>query len=84
MSKTVLRIPLITDVYFKLPYGIKTLEDERVEEYYFRGDLFLKLKDMEEEIVIAPYNETLTEDYIEKDIAYMDEEDAPYEPTQEY
>ena len=77
MSKIVLCVPLVTDVYFKLPDGIKSLEDERVEEYTIRGDLFLKLKGIDEEIIIEPMCESMTEDYREEDIVYMEEEDAP-------
>ena len=85
MSKFVVMMEC-REYYFKLPDGIETLEDEKVEEYYVKyGDLHLKLKCNDEWFIIEP---TYTDDegyYNDKDTQYYDERDTPfYESEEEY
>jgi hypothetical protein len=70
MSKFV-AIPRCYDYYFKLPDGIETLEDKKVEMYIAKnGQLFLKLKGNDEQITIEPT-------YIE-DCAYFNRKGKEY------
>ena len=79
MSKNFLRVPLARNIYYKLPEGIKTLEDDRIEYYEFRYYLALKLKDNDEEIEIEPSSEYEEGSYYEKDkVEYLDKEDVPF------
>lgn len=85
MSKKFVRVPLAYDVYYKLPEGIKTLEDDRIEWFEFRYYLTIKLKDNDEEIEIKPSVEDEEGSYYEEDqVKYMDKEDVPiYESDEE-
>jgi len=78
MSKFVV-IAQCCDYYFKLPDGIETLEDEKVETHRIKyGDLFLKLKDNDEWFRIEP---TYTDDegyFDEEKYEYYDERDTPF------
>ena len=84
MSKNFVSVPLSYRVYYKLPEGIKTLEDDRIEYYEFRYYLTLKLKDKEDEIEIEPSYEDEENYYYEKDkVEYLDKEDVPHYETDE-
>jgi hypothetical protein len=84
MSKNFVSVPLTHKVYYKLPEGIKTLEDDRIEYYEFRYYLTLKLKDKEDEIEIEPSYEDEENCYYEKDkVEYIDKEDVPHYETDE-
>ena len=78
MSKFVV-VQRCYDYYFKLPDGIETLEDEKVEKYFIKyGDLFLKLKDNDEWFRIEP---TYSDDdgyFNHKDKEYCEEKDTPF------
>ena len=79
MSKNFLSVPLAHRVYYKLPEGIKTLDDDRIEYYDFRYYLTLKLKDKEDEIEIEPCFESEENCYYEEDkVEYLDKEDVPF------
>ena len=64
---------------YKLPDGIETLKDERVETHRIkRGDLFLKLKGNDKWFRIAP---TYSDDegyFDEEKYAYYNEKDTPF------
>ena len=77
------------EYYFKLPDGIETLEDEKVEKYCVKYiDLHLKLKGNDELFIIEP-TYTGDEGYFEEKHEYYDEKDTPFyeseeeEPTEE-
>jgi hypothetical protein len=72
------------DYYYKLPDGIETLEDEKVEKYVLKyGDLFLKLKDNDEWFTIQP---TYSDDegfFTDKNKEYLEEKDTPFYESEE-
>ena len=73
------------EIYYKLPNNIETLDDTRVDRYYYNHEaLYLKLKDNDEFIRIEP---TYQDDggFIDvKTPEYRDEKDTPfYEPDDE-
>ena len=78
MSKFVV-ITECCDYYYKLPDGIETLEDEKVETHRVKnGDLRLKLKGNDEWFRIAP---TYSDDegyFDEEKYEYYDEKDTPF------
>ena len=84
MSKFVV-IPNCRDYYFKLPDGIETLEDEKVEKYYVKYcDLHLKLKGNDEWFIIEPTYTDEDGSFLNKH-EYCDERDTPfYESEEEY
>ena len=79
MSKNFVSVPLAHNIYYKLPEGIKTLEDDRIEWFEFRYYLTLKLKDNDEEIEIEPSFEDEEGSYYQEDkVEYLDKEDVPF------
>jgi hypothetical protein len=79
MSKNFVRVPLAHDIYYKLPEGIKTLEDDRIEWFEFKYYLTLKLKDNDEVIEIEPSFEDEEGSYYQEDkVEYLDKEDMPF------
>jgi hypothetical protein len=84
MSKNFVSVPLSHEVYYKLPEGIKTLDDDRIEWFRFRYYLILKLKDNDEEIEIEPTFENEENCYYQEDkVEYLDKEDMPFYETDE-
>ena len=79
MSENFVSVPLSHRIYYKLPEGIKTLEDDRIEWFEFKYYLALKLKDNDEEIEIEPSFEYEEGSYYEEDkVEYLDKEDVPF------
>ena len=79
MSKNFVSVPLTHNIYYKLPEGIKTLEDDRIEWFEFKYYLTLKLKDNDEKIEIEPCCEDEEGSYYEEDkVEYVDKEEVPY------
>ena len=72
------------DYYYKLPYGIETLDDERVDYYGVKYEtLLLKLKDHDETLKIEP---TYKDDFSvidDKELEYCDEEETPFYESDE-
>ena len=73
------------DYYYKLPDGIETLEDEKVEKYVIKyGDLHLKLKDNDRWFTIEP---TCGGDgggyFADEDKEYLEEKDTPFYESEE-
>jgi hypothetical protein len=84
MSNTFVSIPCSQRIYYKLPEGIETLEDDRIEWFDFRYYLTIKLKDNDEKIEIKPSIEDEENCYYEKDkVEYLDKEDVPFYETDE-
>tara|TARA_R110000868_G_scaffold380170_1_gene646154 strand:- start:667 stop:945 length:279 start_codon:yes stop_codon:yes gene_type:complete len=73
------------DYYFKLPYGIETLDDERVEHYAVKYEiLLLILKDNDKVFEIEPtYKEDDGQFREDKELEYYDEKDTPFYKSEE-
>ena len=72
------------DYYYKLPYGIETLDDERVDEYTVKYEtLLLKLKDNDKVFEIDPTYKEDGEIIDDKELEYCDEEETPFYESDE-
>ena len=72
------------DYYFKLPYGIETLDDERVDHYAVEHEiLLLILKDNDKVFEIEPTYKEDGEIIDDKELEYCDEEETPFYESDE-
>ena len=79
MPQTIVSVPLAHLIYYKLPKGIKNLQDDRIEWYKFNYYLNLKLKDTPEVLEIEPSIEDEEGSYYEEDqVEYPTKEDVPF------